>query len=272
VRRVLWILLVAAVVATAGGLLKFAKPITIALDRIHTRVLETRRVTEGYIENREFEVGGLRLDFETLDFARADVKGALFPSSRVALLSGGKRFFLGPGAKSIALGGFDHFTFTPDQGDTIRLTVERSFFAWPTPFEFSPMGAPSTSHRSVYSRLEWKKLSGAIFRGRWTNEQGYNKAYGWSPPNQYGNFLVNCEITEPAALLDAAVDYVRDIKHWQRGDYHLQELGPNADATNEIIAVIHREDENAAAPGAGRSVQLLVNYKTRRVVRESGWQ
>jgi hypothetical protein len=139
VHPVLWILLAAA---AAAGWLKFAKPITFALDRVHTRVLETRRVNEGYFEKGDFEVGGLRLDFESLQKGRADVKGALLPSSRVALLSGGKQFLLGPGAKSTAVGGFDHFTFTPDQGDTIGLTVERSFFTWPTPLEFNPMGAP----------------------------------------------------------------------------------------------------------------------------------
>jgi hypothetical protein len=83
---------------------------------------------------------------------------------------------------------------------------------------------------------------------------------------------MNFEITEPTALLDAAVSYVREVKHWQSGDYRVQDLGPAADGATGIIAVIHREDGNAVAPGAGRSLQLLVDYKTRRVVRELGEQ
>ena len=55
----------------------------------------------------------------------------------------------------------------------------RSALAWPTPFEFSQMGALLTSwRRHAYDRLRWKKASGAQLDMVWRAEQGFHAETG----------------------------------------------------------------------------------------------
>jgi hypothetical protein len=62
------------------------------------------------------------------------------------------------------------------------------------------------------------------------------------------------------------------VKGWKPDQFRLEERGPGGDGNIEVIAAIHRDDEAAAHPGAGRSLELLVDYKTRQVLREKAFQ
>jgi hypothetical protein len=73
-------------------------------------------------------------------------------------------------------------------------------------------------------------------------------------------------------LIAICARYLNEKKHWDRADYQLEDSGPSNGGTEESFFAPHRGDESATAPGAGRSVELLVDYRTRQVTRAIGGQ
>ena len=62
-----------------------------------------------------------------------------------------------------------------------RFVKTRRALAWPTPFEFSPRGAPLTSWRhQISDRQRWKRASGAQLDRVWRAEQGFHAETGWT--------------------------------------------------------------------------------------------
>jgi hypothetical protein len=84
--------------------------------------------------------------------------------------------------------------FAAEPGDAALLVIERSLFAWPTPFEinFAGLGGGATTwKRHVYYRLSWVKASGARLSMSWVGEQPYDRVNLWRAP---GLFLTKVEI------------------------------------------------------------------------------
>jgi len=101
--------------------------------------------------------------------------------NRVILSSGGKAFPLGYAAKRSDIPGDPEFEFIADPGDRITFTIERSYFSWPTPFEFNFMTGRSPSwKRHRYYRLFWRKNSGAKLEMAWRYEQWFYPSDGWT--------------------------------------------------------------------------------------------
>jgi hypothetical protein len=231
------------------------------------------------LEHTVYDLGNLQLAGKHLDLmnpAYATVAHvSLSSSGRAVLESGGRRFTFGLGHSLPSIGGVPKFEFDKDPGDEATLIFEQSRLAWPTPFETNFItGYVPSRKRNVYFRLRWTKLSGAKLTMEWKTEQNYYRRDGWMPPviQAVAGGLIRVDIQEATDLENAADDYLRRVKGWSPGQYRLQDLGPSADGSEEVIFALHLEDERSSAPGAGRSVELRVSYRDRKVMREIGGQ
>jgi len=244
------------------------------LDRVTLVRIEFPALQHLVYDTGTLELGGKRLDLMTPAAAWAG-ELTLSSSGRVLLESGGRRFSFGPGHRVPSIGGLPKFEFAGDPGDEASLTVEQSRLAWPTPFETNFMtGYVASRRRNVYFRLRWTKLSGAKLNMLWKTEQGYYRRDGWMPPRIEGVAmgLTRVDIEEATGLESAAAEYLKRVKGWGPREYRLQDCGPSSDLSGEMFQALHSEDERNALPGAGRSVELQVSYKDRKVMRELGGQ
>ncbi len=236
-----------------------ARSISIFLDRIQTRQLTSQPVTQFRLD------GGHTLEFAGV---RHSILNAQYlPSGLSVKLTAQNRFaFTYKGA---------HFSGVPDPGDTLTYITEQSYMSWPTPFEMNFMtGYAPTWRRHLYCRLIWIKLSGAKMHIVWRYKQGFYNVDGWRPEKIESGMegFESAVITEATDLNTAAHAYLKRTKGWAPSSYELEDRGPASDATGEIIAAIHHDDQAAQAPGSGLSVQLLLDYKSRQVAREIAFQ
>jgi len=258
-----------AVLALCCGLALWflaVRTLSLWIDRLHTRQLQSERVTEFHWDQGSLELSGVHLDTFTTETLPSGLTIVARPGARVSLEYGGKTFPCGPAGAD--------FTFTPDPGDAVTFASERSHLSWHTPFEMNFMtGYAPSWRRHLYRRLTWTKRSQASLEILWRIGQGYFAADGWRPaePIAYVTAgLVSVTIHEAVDVQAAAVDYIQQNRHWAAADYRLENRGPSPDGDAERIAVIHRGD--GASPGAGLSFQVLVEYRTRKVVSETGFQ
>ena len=177
--RVLPSILVAIVVAAA--LFLAARPIVLAVDRVATdRMLSATATPIGWNGSTLF-IGSRTSDLAAPDFTPAvrlqvDARGQLVASA------GGKDFVLGirDGVLSGG-GGNDVPAFVAEPGDEAMFTVERSWLAWPTPFDLNFMTGHSPSwRRGLYDRLVWTKRSGARLEMLWRYEEYFYPNHGWT--------------------------------------------------------------------------------------------
>lgn len=265
------------VLALGGALtlwLVAARPFSLLADRFHTVLLEAPRLDRFRYNNGVLEFPPMTLYTTQSRFDRT-AEVALNENGRAILTSGGLHFALGPGHTLAMPTGFLAVDFTPDPGDRIAITVARGGLSWPTPFEMNFMtGVAPNWKRNVYIRLRWSKPSGARLHMLWRDEQLYYNNTGWVPTEFHVNIggLADVAIREVADLQKGAIEYLSRTKHWSPAEYRLEDCGPSADAKEEIFFARHRADEQAPAPGAGRSVELRVDCRTRRVSREIGGQ
>jgi hypothetical protein len=85
--------------------------------------------------------------------------------------------------------------------------------------------------------------------------------------------LLRVSIVEAMDLEAATTEYLARVHHWDRSEYRLESKGPSNDGQGEIIAAIHRDDEReGASPGSGKSLQLVLDYQSLKVLRESAFQ
>lgn len=251
-----------------------ARPVSIALDRLHTVLVEAPALDRFRYDNSVLELGDRTLYTLTSHFGRA-AEVAIGAGGRAILTSGGRSFAFGPARALPSPSGFGIVDFAPDAGDAVRLTVERSLLNWPIPFEMNFMTGRSPSwRRHVYCRLRWTKRSGARLQMLWRDEQNYYAETGWVPTRitVITSGLLRVDIAETADLERAAVEYLRRTKNWDRAAYRLEDRGPASDASEEIVLAVHRDDEQPAHPGGGRSVELRLGYQSRRVTREIAGQ
>jgi hypothetical protein len=122
---------------------------------------------------------------------------AVDAEGRLVLSAGGKSFVLGTRTGShlpIDSGDPEMPEFAAEPGDSASLVIERSFLAWPAPFEINVVGLGGTAttwQRHVFYRLSWVKASGARLAMLWMGEQPYDGVNLWRAP---GSFLIKVEI------------------------------------------------------------------------------
>lgn len=122
---------------------------------------------------------------------------------RLVLSVGGKSFVLAVRTGHylpVEAGDTDMPEFAAEPGDSASLVIERSLFAWPTPFELNIVGlgaTPTTWMRTIYYRLSWTKASGARLSMLWAGEQPYDSVNLWRAP---GGFLTKVETHQAGEL------------------------------------------------------------------------
>jgi hypothetical protein len=270
--RYIFICLLAAAGIAVVWLLS-ARSLSVLADRLHTVTLEARSPDRFLYDSGELRFGPYVLYLMTLE-QKYSAAATISASGRVSLVDRGRSFPLGPGRSVPSITGLPAVEFTPDPGDTVRFTRERSLLSWPV-FEINFMtGSSPSSARHVYCRLTWTKRSRAKLELLWRIEQGYYGKGDWRPEKVeiMTNNLLSASITEASDLDGAAVQYLSRTKHWDRAEYHLENRGPSSDGCGEVIFALHRDDEHSLHPGAGRSVELHLSYDSRRVTREISGQ
>lgn len=245
------------------------------LDRMSTDLIGTRPVTELRFDNGVLEMAGTRLDLLMPGSLPSGFRVALSGSGRVMFTHEAQEFSCGPGRQQGSTDGLPDIAFKPDAGDAVSFATEQSRLSWPTPLEMNFMTGSSPSwRRHLYHRLTWTKRSGARLEIVWRYRQGYFPADGWRPgtveKGSAGFYQV--KIREAKDLRAAANEYLMRVKGWKPGQFRLEERGPGGDGSVELIAAIHRDDEASPSPGAGRSLELSLDYKTRQVLREKAFQ
>jgi hypothetical protein len=89
--------------------------------------------------------------------------------------------------------------------------------------------------------------------------------------SQTGVLSVKIQV-ESQGMDGAIVRYIARTKGWPRRDYRIESRGAASDERNQIFAVIHRDDECNAVPGAGKSVELFLDPATLQITKEVGGQ
>jgi hypothetical protein len=75
------------------------------------------------------------------------------------------------------------------------------------------------------------------------------------------------------AEIERAVEvYLAAGKKWRREDYRIDHRGPRDDGQRWVVWAVHADDEKGLAPGGGKSVELWIDRKDKRVVKELGFQ
>jgi hypothetical protein len=156
-----------------------ARQLSLLLDRFLTIQLKSLPVSPLSYSPDLLWIDGLPFELVTPripDRARLYIE----PPDRVVVAVGGHVIALGSRIEN-AQKDLGVFSFAADPGDKASLTVERSAFSWPTPFEINFMTGHSPSwKRNLYYTLSWKKDSGSKLKMIWRFEQYYYETDGWA--------------------------------------------------------------------------------------------
>jgi hypothetical protein len=160
------------------------------------------------------------------------------------------------------------FCVAAEAGDAISMTTGHSRLFWPKLFEINWLGGSvSRWRRNAYDRLVWTKSSGQRLEMVWRHEEWFYQRSGWCDVWDLRLIVIRLD-WEPIEGIVAG--YLRKEKGWPRGFYWIEDGGSENDI--HIVAAIHRDDERADAPGAGKSLVLHVDPSSRQVVKEIGGQ
>ena len=71
-----------------------------------------------------------------------------------------------------------------------------------------------------------------------------------------------------------ARDYIQSAKRWPEADYHLEFLRLEGDPAAPVVILdaVHHDDLHARKRGGGKSVQLHIDLRGRRIVKELAYQ
>lgn len=228
------------------------------------------------VEDAPPHLGRFALDSDRLSIGSrrwwlgSDLPIAQDSHRRATLSTRTRSFTFGPTADGSAASAGHGFDFAADPGDEIAFTRSRSWLAWPTPFQYSVMGATRTSwRRHAYYRLLWKKRTGAAIEMVWRDEQGYYAGVGWIDRNLQVAPIVTIW---PSPFEAVIVSYLLRTKGWTRDMYRLENLGASSDGQCDMTRVVHAKDQAATHPGAGLSVDLCIGRKSGQVTQEIGGQ
>jgi hypothetical protein len=284
--RYVFICLAASAVAAAVWLFA-THSISLWADRLYTVPMQSWMPDRFRYTTRILELGrgewsrdgsgpqSIRLFTQATETEPSTTAATIDAGGRVSLVDSGKSFPLGAGQSNVARSGWPELEFTPDAGDTVQFSIERSLLSWPTPFETNFMtGVVPHWKRNAYCRLRWTKRSGARLEMLWRVEQSWYTEGGWVPPRigYVTTGLLPVRIKQAADLEAAAVQYLASTRHWKRSEYQLEFRGPSSDGREEVVFVLHRDDLHSDSPGAGKSLELRLGYASRKVSHEIGGQ
>jgi hypothetical protein len=166
----LFVGLILLVVGWVAGL----RPLSMALDRLHTAVIDSRPLTRlGVADSNQgmLQVNELSLSTATLEYRPYPMEMKIDPAREFVVQTPGHAIVLG------RLG--DSFGIKPAVGDKARFQIEHSIMSWPTPLAMNFMTGYSPSwKRHVYYRLSWEKPDGARLEMVWRYEQWFYE--NWS--------------------------------------------------------------------------------------------
>ncbi|MDR3467635.1 MAG: hypothetical protein P4M07_17030 [Xanthobacteraceae bacterium] len=162
-------------------------------------------------ENLVGRMPGIDRQFRSLDLTRpgpsygSAAELAVDARGRLVLSADGKSFVLAVRTGShlpVDAGDPEMPEFAAEPGDSASLVIERSWLAWPTPFEINVVGMGGTAttwKRRVCYRLSWVKPSGARLSMVWAGEQPYDAVNLWRAPEA---FLETVEIRQAPGSLE----------------------------------------------------------------------
>jgi hypothetical protein len=260
----MWTMLIGTVLLAALALvwLNAGRRITLFVDRWFTLSVASLPVSPVEYDGGGLRIAGLPMTFGGIDNLRWPLKVHTADRGHLAIAIDSRSFALAP----------------REPADEVAFTARRSVLSWPVPpFQISILGTRSPRwKRYVYYRLTWRKPSGARLAMFWRYEQQYYSDTGWGEPLMMWNSqtgLLRVEITAETIQHESVVtQYLTHVKGWELSQYRIESRGLTSDGLYERIAVIHRDDERAPSPGAGKSIELLLDRSSHQVVKELGGQ
>ncbi len=274
--RLLLIRSALAAAALAVARLFAGRQLSLFVDRFYTV-----RVADLPATPLAFRAGDLQIGEKALSM----MLGAAHPlmrvgsdfRNRIVFSSGGKVFTPDSTPARDALDSIE-YELVPAKGDGVSFVIDRSAISWPTPLQFNFMTGHSSSwRRHLYYRFVWRKRSGGRLEMVWRYAQWYYPAFGWTGlggmTSLASNGLLRVEITpEPGSHEESVATYIAKAKGWKREEYRIENRGLAPDGRSDRAAVVFFEDETARHTGGGRSVELLIDRDSGRVIRELGLQ
>jgi hypothetical protein len=245
--------------------------VTLLVDRLVTVDSVPLPISPLQYEGGGFRIGEQQLSFGTLTNLRFDLHLATDAMSRIVLAAGGRSFVLGPRTNAADPKGHPDIRIVPEPADEVSLTSRRSLLSWPTPFEIRILGGQAPWwKRYVYYQLIWKKSTGSELKMLWRYEQQYYSAQGWTRPEMMWNSLTG--LLRVDIQPDPVIEYISRTKQWQPDEYRIESRGPSPDRQSDMFSIVHRDDDRGASPGAGKSLVLYLDRRSRQVTKELAHQ
>ena len=178
-RRILLRIFLALLLLTVAGIgwVAGGRLLSLLVDRIGTRTIESQEVTEFGLE--DLDGGMLRINHVPFNTSGPDLRPSalrltLTAHRQLRAESNGRSITLGQRADSLG-------TIRPAPAESARFRIERSLLSWPTPFEMNFMTGVSPSwKRHLYYRLIWRKQNGANLEMIWRYEQWFYPGNSWA--------------------------------------------------------------------------------------------
>jgi hypothetical protein len=158
------------------GWLFGGRQLTLLVDRFFTIRIASLPATPIRFESGTIEIAGRPLSTEMPGNRTLDLQVSTDSQHRTVLTRGPTTLTLGrPDGEA------GKPPITPEAGDEVRFTLDRSAVSWPTPLEVNFMTGHAPSwKRHLYYRLVWTKRSGGKLEAVWRYEQWYYPVLGWS--------------------------------------------------------------------------------------------
>ena len=97
-------------------------------------------------------------------------------------------------------------------------------------------------------------------------------------PEEKEEIVEHAPKLDPPGLEDAAIEvarqYVKTTKQWREKEFHMEFLRREGTAGSPVMVIdaVHHDDLQPDHKGGGKSVQLHVDLKERRVTKELAYQ
>ena len=75
---------------------------------------------------------------------------------------------------------------------------------------------------------------------------------------------------ERAEIESIVAVYLGAGRSWRPEEYRIEHRGPRDEGRRWAVWAVHADDEEGLAPGGGKSLDLWIDRKTKRVVKELG--
>jgi hypothetical protein len=98
------------------------------------------------------------------------------------------------------------------------------------------------------------------------------------PPAKRGGVVVMdtkkgaLDDAERSEIEAAIAVYLGAGKQWRPEDYRIEHRGARDDDRVWVVWAVHADDEKGLAPGGGKSLELWVDRKSKRITKELGFQ